>query len=488
MQFRNDPSRPLVYMSYWVAMNWGGGSPLAFHIINTLVHSLNAALVVLLAFQLSSSLPAAATAGALFATSPLLVGTASYAFGLSDLMGTLFVLAGLVCMTGRCRLFWAGAGCFILALLSKQSSVVFPALVVAIDYFTRRPANRQRYTEYGILFAIALIYLALRWLYFGGIGDLEGTNQLLPVSEYAPTQSISIFKYLGHIFLPVSMSIDHRPLPTDFPQWIYGLAWLAIAVLTIFAIRVRNWLGLGWVFFLICLLPTSSIFPTVDLYVERRGYLAASAIFVCISILFWKYGRQKFKLAASLISVLIIAQTARAVQRIGIYGDPEGLWQESLALDEDNPRALINLAVYYSAVEKWEESRELLERLLIQQPTNGSIYTKLAYIYHQKSYAKNDPQKAMELYERGLEVLPDNIFAIYNFATLKFEMGRYAEAESLYLRTLELAPQMTRSLIAAAQSAIAQKKYETAAEYLSRALAINPNLEDAKSLLQQLRQ
>lgn len=48
MYFRNDPSRPLTYMLYWVAWHVGDGNPKAFHIINTIGHALCSVLLALL--------------------------------------------------------------------------------------------------------------------------------------------------------------------------------------------------------------------------------------------------------------------------------------------------------------------------------------------------------------------------------------------------------------------------------------------------------
>src|SRR5437868_2974593 len=88
MHFRNDPSRPLTYMTYWVCWQIGQGSPLPFHVVSTLFHAATAALVTVLTAEVALlffgqiSWLAGIAAGLLFLTSPILAGTAVYAFGL----------------------------------------------------------------------------------------------------------------------------------------------------------------------------------------------------------------------------------------------------------------------------------------------------------------------------------------------------------------------------------------------------------------------
>lgn len=483
--FRNDPSRPLTFMIFWAGWNWGGGSPQAFHVINTVIHGLNGVLVLWLSYLLLPSLAVAVTAAALFASSPILIGTAAYVYGLSDLLCAFFILAALLCFCGR-RAHWIpGVVLYILALASKQSAIVLPALVLLLDLFTGKVREHSRRAGYVALTVLSALYLLARWLYFGGIGDLEGLNETLPTLQYASTQGVSVLKYIAQIFAPVMLSIDHQPMPGEYPFSVYLIAWAVVMGLTVFAIRrPRQGAALAWIFFLICVLPTSSLFPTVDLYVERRAYLAAIGVFIALAI--WLWTRWP-KAAAYVAAVLVTAQSVIALERVQVYGDPERLWKESLQLNSNNPRALINLGVHYSASERWDESRETFNRLLTIQPENGSIYSKLAYIYMQKNYAGHDFTKARQLFEKSLGMSPSNIFALYNFGVLDLETGNPASAESHFAKAGQLAPQMTRAWLAAGKAAQMQNKSTEAVIYFERALAIDPSLEEAKQLLQQVK-
>jgi tetratricopeptide (TPR) repeat protein len=499
MHFRNDPSRPLTFMIYWACYQVGKGKVEPFHIVSTAVHAGCAALLALLVLQLTGlifgerSHFAALVASGLFLTSPLMAGTVVYAFGLSDLLCAFFAMAVMVVLVGRKSPSWlrvlVGCVLYILALGSKQAGVVVPVLLVAIDYFVGQWKVSGRWRAYIPLTLLTVAYLLTRYFYFGGIGDLEGRDETVPALVYAAAEGVIIFKYLALTIWPFGLAIDHQPRPEDFTLIWMALAWIAIAALAVASVRaktaVAKTIALGWIFFLVCMLPTSSIMPTVDLMVERRAYLADIGIFMAVGILLWRLALNQRWLVVILGSAAIVGQTALALDRAQVYGSVERLWRESLVERPDNPRALINLGVYYSSVEKWDEGRKTLEDLLKIWPNNGAVYSKLAYIYHQPKYAGHNDLLAWNYYQKALELTPNNIFALYNVGVYLMEQGKNREAEEYFMRAVHYSPQMTKSLVAAGQAAWADGGKDRARGYFKKALEIDPTLEVPRRYLEQ---
>jgi tetratricopeptide (TPR) repeat protein len=499
MHFRNDPSRPLTYMTYWACWHLGGGSPEGFHALNTVAHAATASLVAALATKFAFALFAQSSwlvglaAGLLFLSSPLLAGTALYAFGLSDILSAGLVLSVLLCLhgAGTRRRIAAGCALYVLALGAKQSAVVAFPLVVVTDYFMNHWTGNRIKTVYVPLAFLSAAFLLARWFYFGGIGDLEGQDQTLPVSIYAPMQGALIWKYLAQTLVPFGFAIDHVPLP-KIPLWLGAASWLLIAAVTIAFFRAKapaaKAAAWGWSVFLLCLLPVSSLIPTVDLYVERRAYLPAAGVFIALALLLWRVAlaRPAWRTAvAALAAGAITAQAAFARQRAQMYASAESLWREALSEDPRNPRALINLGVHYSAAGRWEESRQVLEDLLTLQPSNGAVYSKLGYIYQQKNYEHHDEEKALAYFQKSLQLDPTNIFAHYNLGVLLMERRDLDGAEHEFVEAARVAPQFARALLAAGQVALMNNKPERAAEHFRAALAIDPTLELARKYLAQ---
>lgn len=154
MHFRNDPSRPLTFMAYWLCWQTAHGSPYPFHVLSTILHGLCAALLGLLVAQLSlhlwreTSLVASLTAAMLFLCSPILAGTVVYAYGLSDVLCASLILAALLLISGRgplrLRNLVAMNFLYLLALATKQSAIVLPGLVLVWDLFIRPSELRNR--------------------------------------------------------------------------------------------------------------------------------------------------------------------------------------------------------------------------------------------------------------------------------------------------------------------------------------------------------
>jgi tetratricopeptide (TPR) repeat protein len=509
-EFRNDPSRPLPFMVYWLCWHLGSGNPLPFHGANTGLHGLAAAFLALLVIELLFLLygehapVAGGIAGLLFVTSPLLAGTAAYVYGLSDVLSTALGLAVLVLLVrSKKPAWWAVAlSCllFVLALASKQSLIVLPALVAACDLGAGGWSRvKARLAVYLPLLAVAAAYLAARVAYFGALGDLEGRGSLFGAGLYATLQGAMILNYLRMLVYPAGLTIDHLPQASHYPDGLRWLAWAVIAVLTTAALREgfrRKWkpgrrlLSLGWMLFLLSLLPTSSFLPTVDLLVERRAYFAAAGLFLVVAGLLWRRGRSERRLMraawAAAALAIILGQTAVTWQRNRLYGSTEGLWKEALDRNPMNRRALSNLGTYYSRAKRWDEAVDVFDRILKVNPSDGPIYSKLAYIYMQPGYSGHSDEKALEYMTKGLELNPTNILGLYNSAILYRRMNRTAEAEDLLRRAIRINPNFGIAYGLLGEIALGQKRQDEAVGYFREALRLDPGDQAAASRLREL--
>lgn len=506
---RNDPSRPFTYMVYWLCWHAGSGSPLPFHVANTLLHGLAAALLALLIAELVSSLFGERTDWAggvgalLFLTSPLMAGTVAYVTGLSDILSGVLILASLLLLVRHrrpgARTIALAGGLLILALASKQSAIVLPALVAACDLGAGGwPEVKARARVYLPLILVAVAYLAAFGLYFGAVGDVEGRRGLHPAAFYASMQGSVILSYFRMIFLPSGLTIDHLPVASNTPLWLRFAAWTVVAVLSGLALRevfrpggqaLRRLFGLGWLIFLVGLLPTSSFLPTVDLLVERRAYLAGMGIFLAVAALWWRLGlgrrvRRGVMVAAAL--VLVVVQGGMTWQRMRVYGSPEALWRESLDRNRMNRRALVNLGTYYSRVGRWDDAVGVFERVLAYAPGDGPVYSKLAYVYMQPSYAGRSNEKALEYQKKGLELNPDNVFGFYNAAVLYLRLDRLADAEAALQQAIRVNPHFARAYGLLGEIALRQDRRDEAIAHFQEALRLDPSDQAAAKRLREL--
>ena len=164
--FQEAYYRPIVTSSFalnGLVFGWG---PAGFHLVNVLLHALNAALVLALARRLGSPGWAAACAALLFALHPAAAWPVGSVVARVDLLPALFLLLAWLAWIARGTSPWRQAAavgsCFLLALLSKESALAF--LVVPILGLRRVDEWRERRPVLGAMTAVVVVCLALRHL------------------------------------------------------------------------------------------------------------------------------------------------------------------------------------------------------------------------------------------------------------------------------------------------------------------------------------
>lgn len=165
-----DTYRPLASLSYGLTARLLGPHPFFFHLADVLGHALNAALVLLVGWELCASLPAAAAGAAWFALHPAQAEGVSYISAAHPgVFSLLLTLLALLLHRGGRRA--AALSCFLAATLFKESAVAFAPLF-ALPFWTRnrtgspKPALRAA----APFLLVSAAALAARLPVLGGLG------------------------------------------------------------------------------------------------------------------------------------------------------------------------------------------------------------------------------------------------------------------------------------------------------------------------------
>ncbi|MBI3268328.1 MAG: hypothetical protein HYZ53_04850 [Planctomycetes bacterium] len=143
--------RPVVLASYAADWHVGSGDPFHFHATNLVLHLAATLLVAWLGASLLESRLAGLFSGLLFAVHPLHAEAVAHISGRSDLLATTLLLAALAARAAgrgrraRTRVLAEAAAllAFGLALLSKETAAVGPALALLVDAALERSATRS---------------------------------------------------------------------------------------------------------------------------------------------------------------------------------------------------------------------------------------------------------------------------------------------------------------------------------------------------------
>jgi protein O-mannosyl-transferase len=289
--------RPVTFITF--ALDWqiGGGRPFLFHLVNLLLHAAVTLLLYLLLRTILRSSPggnAVALASALlFAVHPIHTEAVASIVGRSELLAAGFLLAAWI-LHIRDREIGAIV-CFVLALLSKESAVVFLPSVAIGDYAIGKGKPPNRYLR---IAGLTLLYVGVLWKvqggHFGGADVQRLNNPLATIpTGWRILNALRVaWKYVALQAYPATLSCDYsfNQIPV-FWDWRHTLP-AAIAALAamggwIWAIWKRRYaLVLAGGIYLAGFSTTANIvMPIGTIMGERLAYFPSAGLCLLVALL-----------------------------------------------------------------------------------------------------------------------------------------------------------------------------------------------------------
>ncbi len=271
---------------------WAGGigEPPAgvFHATNLLLHAACAALVAALALALAGPAPAL-VAGLLLAAHPVCTEAVCVASFREDLLALAGSLGALLLLRPGAstapRRLAGGWACAAVAILSKESALLLPALLLAAELLLSPPGARRGWGTlariHGPVLAIAGLYAAVRF------GLLTNPQEAVH-ARFAPTLPYRLLllpalllEHARLLLFPAVLHADYWPVPVlspADPRFLPGMA-LGLAALAgaAWAWRRRAPLaGVGAALLAMSLAPVAGLNPLPNPLAERYLYAPAA--------------------------------------------------------------------------------------------------------------------------------------------------------------------------------------------------------------------
>lgn len=469
-----SPTRPLGYLTFAVNYALHGTAVFGYHVVNLTIH-LAAASALFGLTRRTLRLPRLAeryrrradvfaTILTLFwAVHPLGTQAVTYVYQRLESLAALFALLSLYAFVRayadgrRPQNGWAivSLGCTYAGILSKESVVALPMIVLLYDFLFlagswRGVLERRRYyaasfCSWGV--ALGLMIASGRDYENAGIAAVEG---LTPLS-YALSQSGVLLRYLRLSIWPVGLCLDYgRPSArtwTEFaPQTIVVVGLLVGAGRGLF--QRRSWSFPACAFFLL-LAPTSSFVPIADLIFEHRMYLPLAAVLALLECgLVEVYersagyvvrptARRRLRYASLLAGVGVgVVLGVLTYRRNEDYRSYERMWRDVAARAPGHARAYRNLADALVKQNRMDEARGQLGRALRLDPKSAHSLWLMAWIE-----IDDGDVIAAEPYLAQLEQLPaarSGYLAL--LGRMRTVQRRYEEAVALFRDSLALDP------------------------------------------------
>ena len=298
IQETNHFFRPLGYFSLDLDGLWAGSNPARWHLSALLLHFANCLLLYLVARKTSLDSYCATVAAVIFGIHGSRPEAVTWIAGRFDLLASLFVLATLALFQrGGYTIALATA---LLALISKESAYVLPALLLLIA----DRARWRRVAPFAVLTGVVFLY---RWYVLSGIGGYQTSEQTPSILNFNLLRTLNglLLRLWAVLFFPVNWS---QP-----PQW---WLWVALALglggyvvlLIARSGKQRQVLAFG-LFILIAALPVQHLLLIgADLEKSRVLYLPSAGFALFLAAALGAVRQPKWRLAAAL--AIVAFQTA----------------------------------------------------------------------------------------------------------------------------------------------------------------------------------
>lgn len=531
--------RPLTKVMFAIEWQIAPDKPFLGHLMNLIFYSLSCVLLftVLLKF-LKINVYILFFAALLFVVHPIHTEVVANIKSRDEIMSTLFLLLSLFSihkylLEKKILFFVSALVCFFLALLSKESAIMFAAIVPLVIYFFTDATSKENLKTSAFIAVTAFVYLFLHFKVMGTIGipNIHPTdNSILMATNYFQQKATAIFilgKYLLLLFIPHPLSCDYSfntvPIVTSIANIGFLLAFLIHAGLLFYALKnlkSKQLFSFCILFYLISMSIASNIFMVIGTNMaERLLYFPSIPFCLAISLLIAKISKLDFKklnpkfssilnsnkIVMLIFGVVLILFSIKTMARNKAWRDGVLLYETDLKTVPNSSHLLLfhadNLTLKDSLAGKSDEERkkrfaqaqiEIDKALNIyeQLPDAHNVAGRIWYEYKKYDLALKEYSRAMYL-NSGTASYHNNV------ATCYFSMGKYPEAVEEFKKSTELNPLDADSFCnlgsaygEIGQAALRNKNTEEATKYLNLAIdnfyqatVLNPKYKSAFQFL-----
>ncbi len=475
--------RPLASASFWLDYRLAGPNAGYFHFVNTVLAALAAVGVALIVWELLHSGVWALLAGLLFAAHSSHVESVAFVSGRTDLLAAAFLgLAGfgLVRLLRKREYGWSAlvlAG-FLLALLSKETVILFPLLVGLAPLLTQTRYTRGYWLLTAGTMLVAAGYLVLRHLVLGAVLPSGAGGLAQPFIAFANTFGL----YVRMFFWPAAHQVKF-PLDPAFlaltPLAIIAL--LFVASLLVLAFRRRLLLvqfGYAWAVLLLLPVTVLGIGPQAA---ERLLFLPSAGMVMMLVTLVSRGLHTRLVLRRLVATVLVLAVaglTFGTLRRSGVWRNEVTLFS---AMTREAPRAASGYANLANALRATmpDSAIRLFNRAITIDQGYVDAHVNLGIMYGQAG----DHRRSVHHLRIADELRPGSGQVLNNLG-LAFLAAGEPESSLAYLdRAVGAAPELAQPLVSRSLARRALGQDREALDDLRCAVALDPTLPQPRMLL-----
>ena len=469
--------------------NKAGLSPTLFHLTNIIVHIANSILVFLILLYLFKHNLAALAAAMIFLLHPIQVESVAWVSELRGLLAGLFGFAALLTFV-RQKVKISGSKyslivfLLILSFLSKPSGIVFPFIILAVDFFYIKSEKIRLRNNAIIMSFLTIIFFIL------SVSAETHASKIIKISliDRLLLPLHSFVFYLYKTIIPFNLVAVYGKTPeyliNSNELYIYAGIFVILAIILYFYRHKLSKYGSALIIAFIGILPTAGLisfyYQTFSNVADRYFYISMFGIAIILTLIFSTIKTKQAKLIPGFLALLLFILSW---QQVPSWASEYKHWDNIIKNSSiEIPQAYMGRGEELTQKGKYGRAIEDFTKAINLNPKEPLYYYNRANVYldlKQYSMAIKDYDSALAKNDKLLD-------AYVNRGIAYSESDLQNEAISSFKKALIINPNQSDVYNYIAISYALLKQYDSTKIYLKKALAINPNDADAKENLKLL--
>ena len=439
---------PLTWLSHMLDMQLFGMHAGPPHVVNLLLHIVSTLLLFRVLQRMTGAVYRSAFVAALFAVHPLHVESVAWAAERKDVLSTVFFMLGLWAYHRYVerpdwRRYAAVAACLAAGLMAKPMLVTMPVLFLLLDVWPlRRPLSFDLVKEKIPLFVLVAVS-ALITISVQRQGGAVMRFDQVPLGLRLANVPIAYVHYIAKMFWPLGL-VAMNPLPrqAQVAETMIALTVLiGISVVIARLGRSRKYLIVGWLWYLVALVPVIGIVQVgAQANADRYTYTPLIGLFVIVA---W--------------GISGIVGSGR-VQMLALRG-------AAIAL------IAICTVLSFRQSQYWRNSFALWGHVLDVAPDNYFAHFSLGYVF----WKRNNLDSAVTHFTESIRLRPNFSETHNNLGVALARQGKLAEAVPHFEEALRLKPDYTDALANLNATKAHMKTLDSELAPLAAAVTQRPN-------------
>ncbi|HUI55168.1 MAG TPA: tetratricopeptide repeat protein [Bryobacteraceae bacterium] len=407
------------------------------HAVSLLLHIANSVLVFLLFRRLTGAFWRSAVLAAVFAVHPLRIESVVWIAERKDVLSAFWFFVTVWAYVRyvdrpKARRYYLVLAVLAIGLMSKPMLMTAPFLLLLLDYW---PLRRSAPAEKLPMFALSAVSLGITYIGTSRLAAIN-TGASIPLAQRVANALVSYVSYVELAFWPHDLAILY-PYRHSIAPWKAVAAACLLAAITGSALwlgRRRRYLAVGWLWFVIGLVPAIGLVQVGrQAMADRFTYipligLGIAVVWGCADLL-----GQHWRLAAALAAAVVVACGVASWRHVGVWHDSVTVFTDDLRVTQDNASPQHFLAMALEARGRFDEALPHHAEAVRIEPS----YFLAQYDYGLALERRGDTADAAAHFAQAVRYFPTYHVAHYHLGLALARLSQPGDAAKEWRRALE---------------------------------------------------